>query len=119
MPRENRKRGKKHKKNIVEEKEYKPCPPQTEIAQQPSWIVASSKAVDAEAPFGELESDVKAYFRTVDLQIRNWQGNQGEKPEEDDFQPNESAYDLDSGTWLNVPMYLENLQTSAYFLWPH
>ena len=102
MPRENRKRGKKHKKNLVEE--YKPCPPRAEIAQQPSWIISSSEAVDAEAPFGELESDVKAYFRTVDLQIRSWQGDQGETSEEDDFQLNESAYDLGSGTWLNVRM---------------
>lgn len=92
MPRENRKRGKRHK-NQAEEKPEAPHPPQ-EIAKEPSWIVSSSKAVDArdpEAPFGEVEADVKAYFRTVDLQIRDWQENQEETVEEDDVQPNESA----------------------------
>jgi nucleolar protein 9 len=49
-------------------------------------------ARDPEAPFEGVEADVKAYFRTVDLQIRDWQENQDETAEEDDVQPNESAY---------------------------
>lgn len=90
MPREYRKRGKKHKKQ-VEEKEDDP-PPQ-EIAQQPSWIVSASAmdtTRDSETPFGELEADIKAYFRTVDLQLRDWQENQDDGGEEDDGQSNES-----------------------------
>ena len=92
MPRENRKRGKRNKKQSKETAEG-PHPPQ-EIAEEPSWIVSSSKVAthNPEAPFGEVEVDVKAYFRTVDLQIRDWQENQDEIVEEDDVQPNESAY---------------------------
>jgi nucleolar protein 9 len=63
------------------------------FAEQPSWIVSSSKVAEAhnpEAPFGELEVDIKAYFRMVDVQIRDWQENQAEMIEEDDVQPNES-----------------------------
>jgi nucleolar protein 9 len=91
MPRENRKRGKRRK--IQAEQSTEGRNPAQEIAENPSWIVSSSKAVavDAEAPFGEVEADVKAYFRTVDLQIRDWQGNLDETVKEDDVQPNESA----------------------------
>jgi nucleolar protein 9 len=45
---------------------------------------------DSETPFGELEADIKAYFRTVDLQLRDWQENQDDGGEEDDGQSNES-----------------------------
>jgi nucleolar protein 9 len=37
-----------------------------------SWIV-KSQTVDSSAPFGHVDPEVKAYFRTVDIQIRDWQ----------------------------------------------
>ena len=81
MPRENRKRGKKHKKPAPEQEEGIPTQPKRENPEPeqpeagPSWIVQQPHAVDtdAEAPFGYLDQDVKAYFRTVDVQMRQWQ----------------------------------------------
>ena len=32
------------------------------------------QAYDAEYPFGELDPDLKAYFRNVEEQIRDWEG---------------------------------------------
>ena len=91
MPRENRKRGKKHKRPTKHEPEPKPDPEvhqedaDYEVEQQtgdfeggdrPSWIVQDKKPqVNPEAPFGYVDADVKAYFRTVELQIRDWQEN--------------------------------------------
>lgn len=36
-----------------------------------------------EAPYGYVDNDVKAYFRTLDIQIREWQENQWEREEGD------------------------------------
>lgn len=87
MPRENRKRGKRHRKSEKTE-EYQEQEPeyqneetqdyeaQPELARQdgPSWIVSApqNEDVDREAPFGYVDPDVKAYFRTVDQQLREW-----------------------------------------------
>ena len=87
MPKEHRKRGKKHKKPPLDK-------PETEVYQEdvdhageeqtggfeggdrPSWIVRDREPqVNPEAPFGYVDADVKAYFRTVELQIRDWQEN--------------------------------------------
>nr|GAT46208.1 predicted protein [Mycena chlorophos] len=75
MPKELRKRGKKKKaQNAEPVEEHVPEPPQPVAG--PSWIVQrteDSEPAPAETPFGEVDVDVKAYFRTVDLQIRDWQ----------------------------------------------
>ena len=89
MPREHRKRGKKHKKApeeqyLIKEEYVQPEPEepaQEESSGGPSWIVPAQKTqeeVNAEAPFGFVDADVKAYFRTVDVQIRDWQENEEE-----------------------------------------
>ncbi|KAJ3849729.1 armadillo-type protein [Lentinula lateritia] len=84
MPRENRKRGKKHKSKTTDETiPYARSEPQVELEPQvgPSWIVTASgedSEFNPEAPFGYVDADVKAYFRTVDLQIREWQEGQQE-----------------------------------------
>lgn len=100
MPREHRKRGKKHKTKAhdqhveVETSHHAP----TKDAQQepengPSWIVSHSNTsdVNAEAPFGYVDSEVKAYFRTVDSQIREWQDTGRNMNEEGNMDPNEGA----------------------------
>ncbi|KAJ7499330.1 armadillo-type protein [Mycena latifolia] len=98
MPKEHRKRGKKKKP----EPEWQPPqglhvpepehPPQQENAG-PSWIVPGAKHVEEdvnpEAPFGYVDVDVKAYFRTVDVQIRDWQDNAVESEASEDSDPNE------------------------------
>lgn len=93
MPRENRKRGKKHKKQREEEPQYEAEPEQqTETPEEPSWIVPASNRADEvnpEAPFGYVDVDVKAYFRTVDVQIQEWQENQEETMTDGDVDPNE------------------------------
>ncbi|EJD00848.1 ARM repeat-containing protein [Fomitiporia mediterranea MF3/22] len=102
MPRENRKRGKKHKKE--EAAETTPYPEdaqnQEEIAQHagPSWIVDRNTAghenngqsLSPDAPFGYVDPDVKAYFKTVDNSLREWQevADTGEL-DEGDADPNE------------------------------
>lgn len=102
MPRENRKRGKKHKKNSHENDEIKEQPPfieeephsQEPSQTEPSWILPASKQEDdhnPEAPFGFVDVDVKAYFRTVDVQIRDWQAKNDDTAGEGDIDPNESS----------------------------
>ncbi|EGO01542.1 hypothetical protein SERLA73DRAFT_176882 [Serpula lacrymans var. lacrymans S7.3] len=97
MPRENRKRGKKHKKQ-AEEQDY---PAQSQNASHPvenkepeqnagpSWIVSGSaqEEINPEAPFGYVDADLKSYFKTVDAQIRNWQ--------EDEFHTEDKNEDID------------------------
>lgn len=93
MPRENRKRGKKHKKNQEQEQPHVAVDLAQVSQNDPSWIKPSLNGMDdreSEAPFGLLDADVKAYFRTVDIQIRDWQ--EEEATGEDDVDPNESAY---------------------------
>lgn len=87
MPRENRKRGKKFK---TKQEQNQPQAVVDPSQSDPSWIKPSSKVdnLESDAPFGLLDADVKAYFRTVDVQIRDWQG----AAVEDDVDPNESVY---------------------------
>ena len=83
MPRENRKRGKKHKKQpqqVPEQQHEEEPEPIIESLDKPSWIISGPKEedVDPAAPFGYVDADIKAYFRTVDVQIRDWQENRDE-----------------------------------------
>lgn len=93
MPKELRKRGKKHKKSAAPDKlPETPKDKHEERSREPSWIVPARKTegVDTELPFGCLDPDVKAYFRTVDDQIRAWQEDEDMPDEEDvDLDPNE------------------------------
>lgn len=98
MPRELRKRGKKHKKssNVVDSAQDQPQSKQEDDHQQPSaepsWIISAPQVEDAhpEAPFGYVDPDVKAYFRTVDEQIRTWQEDEHHPEDEnEDLDPNE------------------------------
>ncbi|KAG2148028.1 armadillo-type protein [Suillus clintonianus] len=92
MPNENRKRGKKHKKTQEHSQPSRDTgstdhAPQN--SERPSWIVPAQESEEdhSEAPFGYVDPDIKAYFRTVDDQIRTWQQ---ERPYEED-----QAADLD------------------------
>ncbi|KAH7916121.1 armadillo-type protein [Hygrophoropsis aurantiaca] len=99
MPRENRKRGKKHKKpqdedNVdpkVQNERSEHLAPKRE---EPSWIIAvpvADEEAHAEAPFGYVDPDVKAYFRTVDEQLQNWQEEEYHADNGDeDIDPNEA-----------------------------
>lgn len=99
MPREIRKRGKKHKKSqlqvLPEGQEQGQDDHHPNNSGEPSWIVPAREAEDVhpEAPFGYVEPDIKAYFRTVDEQIQSWQedGNQLEY-EDGGLDPNEGKY---------------------------
>ncbi|KAJ7179528.1 armadillo-type protein [Mycena filopes] len=91
MPKEHRKRGKKKKA----EPEWQP-PVQEPVREPetPSWIVSAPKPDDSEdvnpeAPFGYVDADVKAYFRTVDIQIRDWQAPAADTGADEDSDPNE------------------------------
>lgn len=100
MPREIRKRGKKKSKAKEEQQEHVLVPATLEPGPQqeagPSWMrnpsTESSKgAEELEAPFGYLDADVKAYFRTVDLRLREWQdGTVQDLPEGVDTNEGES-----------------------------
>ncbi|ORX36012.1 armadillo-type protein, partial [Kockovaella imperatae] len=57
--------------------------PAEEEAQQVEW---SRDLREAEFPFGVLDPDVKAYFRTVDDQIRDWQNVSSTGEEREDRQ---------------------------------
>ncbi|KAG6849947.1 hypothetical protein H0H93_003319 [Arthromyces matolae] len=97
MPRENRKRGKKQKKKPEDFEESGPPIEEPEVFNsvvgEPSWIrpaenTAQDLEINPEAPFGYVDSDVKAYFRTVDVQMRDWQ-TQEEQDLNQDQDPNE------------------------------
>ncbi|KAK0467769.1 armadillo-type protein [Desarmillaria tabescens] len=89
MPRENRKRGKKHKKPAPDadtEQQQHTAEPEPKVEAGPSWIVPNpqqEQEQDSEAPFGYLDADVKAYFRTVDVQMRQWQDREVEVDDEE------------------------------------
>lgn len=114
MPRGLRKRGRRHKNKETED--YPQGQDESyahdgmeennhELNQdqgshtEPSWIIPAAsrgndETVNPEAPFGFVDAEVKAYFRTVDVQIRDWQENQGEDGGADgdvDVDPNEGA----------------------------
>ena len=61
----------------------------------PSWIVpradSSSTQLNPEAPFGYVDPELKAYFKTVDDQLKEWQQNQNRAEGEEDVDPNEST----------------------------
>jgi nucleolar protein 9 len=59
----------------------------------PSWIRPAESEFNPEAPFGYVDADVKAYFRTVDSQMRDWQENAAYADESEDADPNEGAID--------------------------
>jgi len=92
MPRENRKRGKKNKKKTEDFDKPESLPePEVQSEVGPSWIIPSTAKEDdtnAEAPFGYVDTDVKAYFRTVDTQIRDWQDGEGEALVDENSDPN-------------------------------
>lgn len=92
MPRENRKRGKKNKKTseVIPQEPEKPAQP--EPTDGPSWIVSAPvEETNPEAPFGYVDADVKAYFRTVDIQIRDWQDVEPEIGDLSETDPNAGA----------------------------
>ncbi|KAF8632424.1 hypothetical protein AX17_004865 [Amanita inopinata Kibby_2008] len=94
MPRENRKRGKKHKKNPEEQDNSGEKQPVTEPSGSPSWMRSAERAEEhnPEAPYGYVDNDVKAYFRTVDVQIRDWQENRDYDDGDEDKDPNEDRH---------------------------
>jgi nucleolar protein 9 len=96
MPKELRKRGKRHKKDVTEHQI--PAVPGQELIDEgpssgPSWIIPRENAnqVDPDAPFGYVDPEIKAYFRTVDDQLREWQQSWNEAEGDGDIDPNESA----------------------------
>jgi nucleolar protein 9 len=98
MPKDLRKRGKRHKKS-----EANPQPPakESELKEDgpssvPSWIVSrapdfNQDQVNSEAPFGFVDPEMKAYFRTVEDQLKEWQQNWGDAEGVEDIDSNESA----------------------------
>lgn len=103
MPRENRKRGRRLKKQPealqTEEKTTNHTTYQ-EIVQEPSWIVApeqTGQVFDSEAPFGYVDADIKAYFRTADTQMRSWQESREDAVPNGEGDPNQGMYQLNFG----------------------
>jgi nucleolar protein 9 len=99
MPREQRKRGKKHRKEVEEPSIHhvEPVYEEDEEAPEagPSWITKSNEHTqsDVDAPFGELDQDLKTYFRTVDTQMKQWIQEHLEPAEGDEEKdPNEGVY---------------------------
>ncbi|KAG8961677.1 Nucleolar protein 9 [Tulasnella sp. 419] len=77
MPRENRKRGKKHKKGKEELTTTAESPSLHTPPLEPSWIKVvnddeSGAASHSEAPFGFVDQDVKRYLAEVDQKLVEW-----------------------------------------------
>ncbi|KAG6919604.1 hypothetical protein DXG01_003468 [Tephrocybe rancida] len=96
---ENRKRGKMNKKKAEDEHpsyEIQPADPEPESTGEPSWILAAPlegpevPETNPEAPFGYVDADLKAYFRTVDVQMCNWQEHEDQGDQATD--PSEGAF---------------------------
>lgn len=105
MPREHRKRGKKHKKHVegsqgkaIIEEEHAEQVNTNHDQAGPSWIVQGhgheETEVNTETPFGCVDPDVKAYFRTVDEKLKEWQDIRpnDEDGESEDVDPNEGKF---------------------------
>lgn len=101
MPRENRKRGRRVKKKVDESNETL-SPQESQVFEPtsgPSWIRSTPRhdpeddMFNPEAPFGYVDADVKAYFRTVDVQMRDWQVQEDQELDQDKDQ-NEGAFYL-------------------------
>lgn len=98
MPKDLRKRGKRHKKS---EANTQPTTKELELTEGvpssgPSWIVSrapdsNQDQVTSEAPFGYVDPEMKAYFRTVEDQLKEWQQNWGDAEGVEDIDSNESA----------------------------
>ncbi|KAG9042480.1 Nucleolar protein 9, partial [Serendipita sp. 407] len=77
MPRENRRRGKRKKNDIQEDLDEKEPVKLKELEDegQPSWIETGhlNETSDPDAPFGLCDPDIKAYFRSVENQLKEWQ----------------------------------------------
>lgn len=100
MPREHRKRGKKKAKaaepdepRVVEQESFTI---DVEPTEDPAWMRPENPNADIEAPFGYVDGDVKAYFRTVDSRIKEWQ--QGQDMDED--MPQEADSNEGEHCWL-------------------
>jgi nucleolar protein 9 len=97
MPKELRKRGKRHKKSSTENQTHAQEPELLDEgpSSNPSWIVpradSNSKQFNPEAPFGYADPELKAYFKTVEDQLKEWQQNRNYAEGEEDVDPNESA----------------------------
>ena len=99
MPKDLRKRGKRHKKS---EANAQPPPQVPEPidggpSSGPSWIVSRAPdsiqdQVSSEAPFGFVDPEMKAYFRTVEDQLKEWQQNWGDADVVEDIDSNESTF---------------------------
>ncbi|GJJ07712.1 hypothetical protein Clacol_001917 [Clathrus columnatus] len=94
MPREQRKRGKKHKaKNDALAGQVEENYQEDDYAvQEPSVIhydQHDEDNSDPAAPFGHLDPDVKGYFRTVNDQLKQWQDEGIDTEVDTDMDPNE------------------------------
>lgn len=52
-----------------------PLPRPTEETEQQELSWAREPVVNPDFPFGELDPDLKGYFRTVEDQIKDWEGS--------------------------------------------
>jgi nucleolar protein 9 len=109
MPKELRKRGKRHKKSSAEDQTHAQ---EHEVLDEgpssgPSWIVpradSSSKQFNPDAPFGYIDPELKAYFKTVDDQLKEWQQNRNYAEGEEDVDPNESKYSF--LPWMRLQIF--------------
>ncbi len=131
MPRENRKRGKKHKKEKTEDEYVEARDHEQPYAQEigenqpgPSWIRQRNNAeedpeVNPEAPFGFVNPDVKAYFKTVDEKLREWQEvrDDGYGDEEDGEDVNEGAREILSSLNSTFIRFVKNVDYSLSRPW--
>ncbi|KAI6046465.1 armadillo-type protein [Pisolithus marmoratus] len=90
MPKELRQRGKKRKKSQQEDTSENQV--QEREDEGPSWIIPARQTEDVnpEVPFGYVDPDIKAYFRTVDDQMRVWQDEEPTSDDNIDLDPNEA-----------------------------
>ena len=81
MPRELRRRGRKKPKPQDEEWGVKPQEPKPSVSfsevdpssrMYTNLPAGPSSQTDLEAPFGYVDADVKAYFRTIDSRLKVW-----------------------------------------------
>ena len=77
MPRENRKRGKKYKAGQTEQAPYETVDENgyshLHLKDSPPDSFPASDFTTVGPLFGPLDPDVKAYFRTVNDQLQDWQ----------------------------------------------
>jgi nucleolar protein 9 len=102
MPQNARKRGKKHKRKPSE---FMESSVEETGLTEPGVMHQEQSYVRNDAPFGAVDPDLKAYFKTVDSQLQEW-GDSKNRPEQQEIGDDDSQFIRSGWGSPSLPLYL-------------